>query len=265
MPLDKEKILRTAKRIGIVCLWVLIGISIIVSIAFVNKEDAQLKCTAIHIQIEPKHEILFIDRESVLKQLNPEGDEKKILGKTILQLNTPLIEHKLNHNDFVKKAQVYTDMNGALTINLTQRRPILRIMKQDGTSFYLDEDGRQMPVSGMFTSHVPIATGNIFEPYKSRDTMHSFVGNELTKIATYVDKHAFWKAQIEQIFVTPESELWLIPKLGDHTIVFGTTENMETKFENLLLFYSEGLSRMGWDQYQTINLKYENQIVCTKK
>ncbi|MCU0441111.1 MAG: hypothetical protein MUE96_01805 [Bacteroidia bacterium] len=257
--------MKTAKRIGLVCLWVLLGIGIIVSIAFVNKEDAQLKCTAIHIQIEPKHEILFIDRESVLKNLNPEGDEKKILGKTILQLNTPLIEHKLNHNDFVKKAQVYTDMNGALTINLTQRRPILRIMKQDGTSFYLDEDGRQMPISGMFTSHVPIATGNIFEPYKSRDTMHSFVGNELTKIATYVDKHTFWKAQIEQIFVTPESELWLIPKLGDHTIVFGTTENMETKFENLLLFYKEGLSRMGWDRYQTINLKYENQIVCTKK
>jgi cell division protein FtsQ len=265
MQLDKAKIWQTTKRIGIICLWVMVGIGVVVSVAFVNKEDAKLKCTSIQIQIEPKHEILFIDRQTVLKQLDPQGDEKRILGKTILQLNTPLVEYKLNHNDFVKKAQVYTDMNGALMITLTQRRPILRIMKADGSSFYLDEDGRQMPTSNMFTSHVPVATGNIFEPYNSRDTMHSFVGSQLTKIATYVDKHAFWKAQIEQIFVTPESELWLIPKLGDHTIVFGTTENMETKFENLLLFYKEGLSRMGWDKYQFINLKYKNQIVCTKK
>jgi cell division protein FtsQ len=87
----------------------------------------------------------------------------------------------------------------------------------------------------------------------------------LFKIATYVDKDAFWKAQIEQIFVTAESEYLLIPKIGDHTIVFGTAENMEEKFEKLLLFYKEGLSRVGWEQYKSINVKFKNQVVCTKK
>src|SRR5690606_7479893 len=114
----------------------------------------------------------------------------------IIDLNIPLIEEKLNHNDFVKSAQVYTDMNGEMNISIVQRRPILRILKTDGTGFYLDENSRKMPVSQAFTAHVPIASGNIFEAYKTRDTMHSKVGQELNKIATYVDKDAFWKAQI---------------------------------------------------------------------
>jgi cell division protein FtsQ len=105
----------------------------------------------------------------------------------------------------------------------------------------------------------------VFEEYKARDTMHTLVGAELHKIATYVDKDAFWKAQIEQIFVTAESEFVLIPKVGEHTIVFGTGDDIEIKFEKLMLFYKEGLSRVGWDKYSTINLKYKNQIVCTKK
>jgi cell division protein FtsQ len=94
--------------------------------------------------------------------------------------------------------------------------------------------------------------------------MNTFIGTELAKIATYVDKDAFWKAQIEQIFVTANSELVLIPKAGSHRILFGTTENMEEKLSNLLVFYKEALSRVGWNTYHTINLKYKNQVVGEK-
>lgn len=264
MAFDKQKFWRQTKRISIITLWVLMVCGVVVSLAFVNKQESYTKCKSVDINIQPKNELLFIDREMVLKVIHPQGIEKEIVGKKILELNTPLIEQKLNHNDFVKKAEVYTDMNGAMEIKIVQRRPILRILKNDGISFYIDETGRKMPVSEAFTAHVPIASGNIFEVYKTRDTMVTTVGVELTKIATYVDKEAFWKAQIEQIFVTAESEFLLIPKIGNHTIVFGTGENMEEKFEKLLVFYKEGLSRVGWEKYSTINLKYKDQVVCTK-
>jgi cell division protein FtsQ len=88
---------------------------------------------------------------------------------------------------------------------------------------------------------------------------------ELFKIATYVDKDAFWKAQIEQIFVTAESELILVPKVGNHTIYFGNTDDMEAKFNKLMVFYKEALSRVGWDKYNSIDLRFRNQIVCKKK
>lgn len=265
MAIDKQKLVKQLIRIGIVTLWVLMVSGVVVSLAFVNKQEDAIKCKKVKVSIFPQNELLFIDRDMVLATIHPTASEKAIVGKKIMELNIPLIETKLNHNDFIKTSQVFTDMNGELQINVEQRRPILRLLKADGSSYYIDEEGRKMPVSQVFTAHVPIASGNLFEEYKARDTMRTLVGRELHKIATYVDKDAFWKAQIEQIFVTAESEFMLIPKVGDHTIIFGTGEDMEEKFEKLLLFYKEGLSRVGWEKYSTINLKYKNQIVCTKK
>jgi cell division protein FtsQ len=265
MAIDKQKLWTRTKRIGILLLWVLMVCGVVVSLSFVNKQEKAITCKKIDISIAPKNELLFIDRDMVLSILHPQGVENKILGKKITDLNVSVIEQKLNHNDFVQTAQVYTDMNGALTINIVQRRPILRILKSDGSGFYIDENSLKMPVSQAFTAHVPVVTGNLFETYSARDTMHSKVGVELNKIATYVDKDAFWKAQIEQIFVTAESEFVLVPKVGNHTILLGTADDMEEKFEKLMVFYKEGLPRVGWDQYTSINLKYKDQIVCTKK
>jgi cell division protein FtsQ len=265
MAWNKQEIWNTLKRIGIILMWILLVGGTIVSLAFVNKQEEYIRCKTINVSVFPANELLFINREMVLNVIHPSGDEKEIIGKILMELNIPLIEAKLNHNDFIKGSQVFTDMNGELQINVFQRRPILRMLKMDGSSYYVDENGLKMPISQAYTAHVTIASGNLFEGYKSRDTMYTSVGKELFKIATYVDKDAFWKAQIEQIFVTAESEYLLIPKIGDHTIVFGTAENMEEKFEKLLLFYKEGLSRVGWEQYKSINVKFKNQVVCTKK
>jgi cell division protein FtsQ len=265
MAIDKHKLIAQLKRIGLITLWVTMICGVIVSLSFVNKQEHKIKCRDISVQILPKHELLFVDRDMVLRTIIPDGNEKGIIGKNMLELNIPLIEQKLNHNDYIKKAQVFTDMNGNLKATIVQRRPIMRLLKANGTSFYLDEEGRKMPISAVFTAHVPVVTGNLFEDYLARDTMHSTVGMDLYKIATYVDKDTFWKAQIEQIFVTAESEFVLIPKIGEHTIQFGTIENMEEKFEKLLLFYKEGLNRVGWETYSTINLRYKDQVVCTKK
>ena len=60
-------------------------------------------------------------------------------------------------------------------------------------------------------------------------------------------------------------EVELYPRVGEHTIVLGTTENFRKKLDNLMIFYKNGLSKTGWNKYSVINLSYNGQIVCTKK
>ena len=67
------------------------------------------------------------------------------------------------------------------------------------------------------------------------------------------------EAQIEQIAVNKLLEFELVPKVGNHKIVFGGIENLEGKFEKLMIFYKKGLSKTGWNEYSEINLKYKNQ------
>jgi cell division protein FtsQ len=52
--------------------------------------------------------------------------------------------------------------------------------------------------------------------------------------------------------------------VGNHRILLGQIEYYRENLEKLKLFYEKGLNQMGWNQYSIINLKYKNQVVCTK-
>jgi cell division protein FtsQ len=142
-------------------------------------------------------------------------------------------------------------------------------------SYYLDKDGNVMPTSDNYTARVPVASGFImdkqfkmqrFKVAEMTDSMNQRSSlDELFKLATFIRNDEFWKAQIQQIRVEPNGELTLIPTVGDHHILLGGTDKMEQKFKKLLLFYRKGLNKTGWDQYSHINLKYKDQVICTKK
>ena len=57
----------------------------------------------------------------------------------------------------------------------------------------------------------------------------------------------------------------LIPRVGEQKIHIGNLDNTKEKLDNLYQFYNVALPIKGWQTYSDINLKYKNQIVCTKK
>ncbi len=91
---------------------------------------------------------------------------------------------------------------------------------------------------------------------------------KLINFVGWIDEDSFWGAEIVQIVAqtTPSGalELELVPRSGNHTILFGDINNVEQKFEKLMRFYKEGLNSRGWDNYSTINIKYDGQVVCSK-
>ena len=113
-----------------------------------------------------------------------------------------------------------------------------------------------MPVSKHYSAFVPIATGAISE---------KFAKNELYDFALFLKRNEFWNAQIEQINVDYHNEIELIPRVGDHIILLGRFDNYEYKLNKLLSIYKSDFGNSGWNCYKQINLKYDNQVVCTKK
>ena len=73
------------------------------------------------------------------------------------------------------------------------------------------------------------------------------------------------KAQITAIAFDEKNEIVLYPRVGDHKIILGVAGDFKNKFEKLKVFYRQGLGKVGWDRYSMINLKYHNQVVCTKR
>ena len=89
--------------------------------------------------------------------------------------------------------------------------------------------------------------------------------NEIYRFSAFVTEHPFWREQIVQLYVNRQGEFELIPRVGAHQILMGSLDQWERKLKNLELLYEQGFSSYGWNTYGTINLKYTNQVICTKR
>lgn len=188
------------------------------------------------------------------------------------------LEMIVYNNPSAKKAEVFTTIDGKVKIDLLQRKPVLRIFNESGESFYIDEEGWLMPLSSTFTSRVLIATGSIADRFANRyknriadpekissvsDTAD--ILRDLFMVTKYINSNEFWRAQITQMNINHDREIELIPRVGNHTILFGDAKDIEEKFSKLMVFYKEGLKNTGWNLYSHINLKFKDQVVCTKQ
>lgn len=90
--------------------------------------------------------------------------------------------------------------------------------------------------------------------------------DSMVAMIRYIINDAFLGDEIVQIVATGgESEplqLAVIPRSGDFVVDLGSAERLEQKLVTLRRFYDKGLSRIGWDKYSRISLRYDGQVVC---
>ena len=226
---------------------------LIFAIAKLSQPAEDVTCCAV--------EILFQD--SLQEGFVQEGDVQNILahnkispeGQHLCRIDMPNIEKKLTQNPYIKSALCYHTSEGKLCILVSLMQPILHVIANNGEEYYLDRTGENMPI-GNFNLNLCIATGNITKEYAKK---------ELASMAEYIHDNDFWNKQIEQITVSSKDEVTLYPRVGNHTIVLGNTQNYKDKLDRMLLFYEKGLPKVGWNRYKTINLAFNGQIVCTKR
>ena len=262
------------KKTTTLLLWFAIFAGFIFLLGFTNKKQNEKLCKNILIQIDRSDENHFVSVEDVYAMISHEIDTS--YQKAMISINTEKMEHQLGNHPSVARAEVYKTINGDLMVEITQRKPIVRIFPKNGESFYMDEHGKLMPVSDNFTARVMVANGFIDESYsksyhlsakeilKNDSISASSLLDDIFLFSDYIQKHPFWEAQIEQLYVNKDLEIELIPRVGNHTIVFGDATRLNEKFNNLMIFYNQGLSKTGWNEYSTINLKFKDQIICTK-
>lgn len=239
---------------------------------FVSNTQNGITCNSVQINVKEDKFSRFVSNAEIVSKLSNIKNQK--LGTPLNEINTDLIEQAVNKHPGVRRSLVYKTIDGKVHVKVEQRRPLIRIITQRMENFFIDDQGGVIPYNGGFSAHTLIANGYIDEPIrlfanKMTLTVDSFrkrapVTAQLYELAEYLKSNPFWDAQIQQVYVNTKSELILIPRVGSHTIVLGNTENLNKKFERLKKMYRI-FNQIGWNQYKTINLKYKNQVVCTKR
>ena len=130
---------------------------LIIVFTFASAKLREVKCEGLQVVVDGTEENAFIDETEVLGIIKRGyGD---IEGCNIVSVDKDSLEHILVRNSVIKSAQVYYTLDGYFHVEITQRKPVLRIMSGEG--YYVDEDGKIMPLSRKYTSRVVVATGNI--------------------------------------------------------------------------------------------------------
>jgi cell division protein FtsQ len=262
------------KKIGYIAMWVLLVSGSAVLLGFSGIEQYNRPCRRIYISVDYGQADRLILREEIDSLIR--RNTGRISGKPLGWLNISKIENTITSQPYVEKVHIYESLDGNIFVDVKQREPILRIINTKNENFYVDGSGRLLPPNPCFPARVLVANGNIGHSYLANPnfrietpiTGDSLVADtlllDLYKLALYINRNKFLKAQTDQIYVTNHKEFELIPKVGNHIILLGCADNLDEKFRKLIVFYRKGLNTIGWNKYNCINIKYKNQVVCSK-
>lgn len=236
---------------GKILLLLLIPLALIAAFWFASKTSGDELCRDVQISIQSQLEQTLLNEQDVYNLLEIKN-KTALTGKMAGVLNPAGMEKKIMKHPTVKKVRVYLGMNGKLHIELEERTPIIRVIPEGSRGYYLTEDRVKIPLSSHYTPDLIPATGS----------MNDLIDTKLYAVMGFVNNNSFWKEQIEQFFVSTNGDIGFIPLTGVHEVILGDTAQLEEKFKKLEVFYRNGLSKIGWNKYKSVNLKFKGQVIC---
>jgi cell division protein FtsQ len=234
---------------------------------FVSLQQANSKCWDVEVRISYGDSAVFLTNEDVIKSIQPHLDSVKNFPTQNINLNA--IHRTVANTNAVKNAGVYTTVDGRCVVEVEQRIPAVRIFNAKGESFYLDKEGFSFPANYRAAVRLPVFTGNIpdgviEDSYLDPKMAYTSIMDDILRMALFIAKNEFWSAQIEQVFLNANGDFEAITRVGDHRVIIGDANDLEQKFKKWMAFYASTIKTKNLNEYQTINLKFVDQVVCGK-
>lgn len=221
----------------------------------------EIVCSEIQVNVKNVDDLKFITDKEILDYINNNGQDV-VINQKLKDISKSDIEKRIEQSEYVAKADVFTNFEGKMKVDVEQKKPIYRVFNNKGVSYYVNKKGESIPISSKFTPRLIVATGNL----SNQDTPENLkIHEELLLLVNFINANPFWEAMIGQIHVANNDDYILYSKIDEHRVNLGNTENLEDKFKYLEIFYKEAIKNVDWKKYEEINLKYKGQIICTKK
>lgn len=198
---------------------------------------------------ENKHQ--FLTHSMVNKLLIQNSETTENLAKSVIDLYS--LEYKILENPFVEEATVSLSIGGELKTTIKQRDPIARIISID-ESYYVDKQGVKVPISDNYSARVLLVSG-----INSSENLI-----EIMPLLVKINGDNFLQKEIIGIKKKSGEEYEFSMRSGAYKINFGKLNQIDIKFKKLKAFYNRTFEDKTIQNYKMINLKYHNQVVCTK-
>lgn len=241
------------KKITLIVVSVLLAAYVVVAFPFVKLLKHDDCCKGVDIVIDYAESVKFVTVDFISSQLHEMGIDPE--GKRIADINISDIEKRLQDKDFIENAECYVTADNLLHIDIKPLQPVMRVF--DGAdSYYVNKDNKRMHSNADFFIDRPVVKGKFTNEYPP---------TRLLPLIEFLDKSERWRNLAGMIEVRDSNNIFLIPKVANHVINLGNTDGLDSKFAKLERMYNEVIPVKGWNFYDTISLKWDYQIVATRR
>ena len=217
-----------------------------------NKSHDEL-CERIEVEVINADSTSFVTPQGILSDLKSQGI--KVVGKNMGDINASDIEEALKLSPYLENADCVKCHDGRLLIRVSQLVPVFRVFDGED-SYYVNRAGKRMAANAYYHCDVPVVQGHFTRAYPP---------TRMLPLIDYVESDSLLHSLVTMYCVRDTNNIIIVPEFSGHVVNIGSIDGMENKFAKLKLFYSEVLPKRGWNTYDTISVKWNHQIVATRR
>ena len=210
-------------------------------------------CQRVEVTIDNADSTQFVTPQGVIAELARLGF--RVVGKPMWQIDASRIEQALLRSDYLEKAECVKATGGVLIIRASQLVPVLRVFDGD-QSYYINASGKRMMATANYHADVPVAQGHFTDRYPA---------TRLLPMVQYVESDSLLRSLVTLYTMRDSDNIFITPAIYGHVVNMGDATNFEAKFRKLKLFYRKVMPAKGWENYDTISVKWDHQVVATRR
>lgn len=225
----------------------------IVGILWARDKGRDEVCTEVEVLVVNEDSTHFVTPAGVIEEL--ERKHIVVKGKPVWQINVEDIEKLLGESQYIEDVKCMFENGGRLKIEVSQIVPVMRVFDGD-QSYYVNKDGKRMTAVSTFHADVPIVEGHFTSSYSPL---------RLLPMIKHVEQDSSLRALVTMYYMRDSNNIFIVPSIKGHVVNMGNCEGYEGKFKKLQLFYNKVMPVKGWMHYDTISVKWDYQVVATKR
>lgn len=210
-------------------------------------------CKGIEVTIENSTSADSVTQNGVMKELS--RYPRKIIGQPMETIDTRHLEKYLGAISNFEDVECVKTTGGMLDIKIQPMVPAIRVFDGD-RSYYINKSGKVIESKPNFFVDVPLVSGNF---------SNTFTPMHVLPLVRFIEKDKVLSKLVSMIEAKDADNLILIPRIHGHVINFGDTNYLAEKRRALLTVYRKVMPYKGWNEYDTISVKFRGQVVATRR
>lgn len=211
-------------------------------------------CPGVEINVKRAGKGTTISESAIRTQID--RFDPQLSGKNVSQIRVSELEKSLSGFNNFESVECYISSSGKLCVDVVPMIPEIRVFDRDGSSYYINKDGKRIDARADFFVDVPIVSGRFSERWPA---------SRVLPVVRYINKDKTLRQLVSMIEVRSPHDIILVPRIAGHVINIGDSRNLDEKFRNLMLMYRKVMPYKGWDTYDTISVKFSGQVVATRR